>query len=318
MEDKDREEVPAFQLQNTNLNNRCKDVFSCLDAFEKKHQVFERSRALEDADSDRSLIHQGPSQEDMETVNPDFRASTFTGRDYHESKKGGRHGHERTEQHQQFRKPMPPPPQSRGRNPYRGRFGRGRAMPDYKLHPERWTEYSLEDVDISDSSMKRAALDFLHDRRQIREGGLKEESMDLESNACSKGLVTFKRPSKESSNSEQNKDVNSKKISKTTSPCESKTTSSCESKTTSPCERMEADDEDIDNDKDMDEEVLDSTSDVKDTSTPVSKSLKRKLEQIDIQDIQETENICEKSSGFKQRKIKKRNFRSQKDAEDDD
>lgn len=54
------------------------------------------------------------------------------------------------------------PPQnfSRGRGSTRG-YGRGRRMPDYKVHPDKWTMYSLEDVDTSDSSNKQAALAFL-------------------------------------------------------------------------------------------------------------------------------------------------------------
>ena len=34
------------------------------------HKVFEVSRAREDREADRKLIHEGPSQEDMETISP--------------------------------------------------------------------------------------------------------------------------------------------------------------------------------------------------------------------------------------------------------
>lgn len=49
-----------------------------------------------------------------------------------------------------------------GRGYSRGQSGRGRRTPDYKIHPEKWTMYSLEDVDTSDSANKQAALEFLN------------------------------------------------------------------------------------------------------------------------------------------------------------
>jgi len=50
--------------------------------------------------------------------------------------------------------------QARGRGSQRG--PRGRRMPDHKVHPDKWTMYSLEDIDTSDSSNKQAALEFLN------------------------------------------------------------------------------------------------------------------------------------------------------------
>uniref|UniRef100_A0A3Q3LN21 U5 small nuclear ribonucleoprotein TSSC4 n=1 Tax=Mastacembelus armatus TaxID=205130 RepID=A0A3Q3LN21_9TELE len=49
----------------------------------------------------------------------------------------------------------PPPPKKRG-------------IPDYLVHPERWTHYSLEDVaDTSDQENKRVAHQFLFGPRVI-------------------------------------------------------------------------------------------------------------------------------------------------------
>ena len=59
---------------------RCKDVFSSLDALEQKHQAFERSRAREDADADRRLIHQSAADDDSEPINETFKRPTFTGK----------------------------------------------------------------------------------------------------------------------------------------------------------------------------------------------------------------------------------------------
>ncbi|XP_045175378.2 protein TSSC4-like isoform X2 [Mercenaria mercenaria] len=288
----DSNSVPAFQLQNKCLSDRCRDVFGSLDALEQKHQAFEKSRARDDADADKRLIHQGPSDEETETVRPSFKRPTFTGRDYHESRKGGRHGHERAEQ-QQFRKPMPPQTQYRGRNSSRGRYGRSRAEPDHKLHPERWTEYSLEDVDTSDTANKRAALDFLHERRKMREDELKEEVMDLETTACSKGLFTFKRPTKQTSDTASCSDTEKQKP-------------------TSNFEKMEDDNNDFADVAEL-EEDLDRQKDFKSPS-----SFKRKLENKDLLDESEDSNVEEKSTGFKSRKKIKRNFRAQRDNDADD
>lgn len=288
MEDEeDTKSVPVFQLQNQSLNNRCRNVFSSLDALEQKHKEFEQTRAREDADSDRSLIRQGPSTEETETVHPTFKHPAISGRDYHESKKGGRHGHEHLDQ--QFRKPMPPQTQYRGRNSSRGRYGRGRAVPDYKLHPERWTEYSLEDVDISDSSNKKAALDFLEERRKLKENALKEDAMDLESSACSKGLLTFKQPKKQSSDNAQVSTKEKTKISN--------------------FEKMEDDNEQ----NIVAEDKLDSIEDLENTS-----GLKRKMENIDLEDQSDKGTVNDKSTGFKSRKRIKRSFRSQRQDDEQD
>ncbi|KAL4225372.1 hypothetical protein ACF0H5_016061 [Mactra antiquata] len=309
MEDKSESDpdVTPFQFQNTGLSDRCKDVFSSLDALERKHQEFEKSRAKEDADTDKLLIDQTPCTEADNDSTFTFKRPTFSGRDYqsHRSSKGGRHGHEKHDKshdkldnNQQFRKPMPPN-YVRGRHLSRGRYGRGRNTPDYKIHPERWTEYSLEDVDVSDSANKAAALDFLHERRKLRENSLKEESMDIGVSACSKGQITFKKPTKvKSGNTSQLK----------SQPMETMMSkSSC-------VEKMESDiDDDNNTSSSLVIGVLDSAS-----CSDDSASLKRKFASIDIEDedIEKGSDDAEPVN-FKSRKTVKRNFRSKKSADDD-
>ena len=102
----DQTEVPPFELKNSRLGNRCKDVFSCLDDLELKHQSFERTRALEDAEEDEKLTKQGPSQADMETISPAFKPPLPSrGRGF-QSKQGGRHtSHERSSYHTDYKQP---------------------------------------------------------------------------------------------------------------------------------------------------------------------------------------------------------------------
>ena len=99
-------EVPPFELKHNSLGNRCKNVFGCLDALESRHQAFERTRALEDADEDERLVRQGPSQADMETISPAFRAPLPTRGKQHQSKQGGRHSHERVGYNSDFKQPV--------------------------------------------------------------------------------------------------------------------------------------------------------------------------------------------------------------------
>lgn len=56
-------------------------MFGSLDALERKHKVFEQSRARDDADSDRRLMNAAPSEEETETVSQGFkRPPTFSGK----------------------------------------------------------------------------------------------------------------------------------------------------------------------------------------------------------------------------------------------
>ena len=188
--------------------------------------------------------------------------------------------------HVQFR---PRRYENRGR-PFRRGQGRGWKTPDYKLHPERWTEYSLEDVDISDSSNKQAAFDFLQERRAMKDSEMKEESTDLESIACSKGLITFKKPVKKSQKSETAGSESRQKMAERN-------------------DFWEADGGSIDV---VMEETETSVSDVQ-------KNLKRKLDLGD--NDSEMKEQTESAVGFKSRKIAKKNIRSRQrcdDSEDSD
>lgn len=184
-----------------------------------------------------------------------------------------------------------PPNYIRGRHSSRGRYGRGRSVPDYKLHPDRWTEYSLEDVDTSDASNKAAALDFLHERRKLRETSLKEECMDLDVSACSKGQITFKKPNKGKGTDSQSKGQ-SQDMMVVKSVIE---------------ENMESDD------SDMKDSTVGSDFDLASGSREGT-SLKRKFESIEIQDETKTGEV--ESVSFKSRKSVKRNFRSRNSQED--
>merc|ERR1712137_909331 len=87
------------------------------------------------------------------------------GRDYRSVRRGRgnmpfKHGIERSGLYGELKIPVTSYVRQ-GRSRGRGRYGRGRSSPDYKTNPDKWTEYSLEDVDTSNVTMKRAAFDFL-------------------------------------------------------------------------------------------------------------------------------------------------------------
>ena len=87
-------------------------------------------------------------------------------------------------------------PERRENTSFRGRGGRGRGggrggfVPDFKKNPDKWTKYSLEDVDnVTERSNTAAALQFLQT--------IKEKKMDVDEPVAdlSQKLV-FKRPTK--------------------------------------------------------------------------------------------------------------------------
>ena len=174
--------------------------------------------------------------------------------------------------------------------------GRGWKTPDYKLHPERWTEYSLEDVDVSDSTNKQAAFAFLQERRALRDSEMKEESADLDSNACSRGAITFKKPVKKSIKSET---VGSESNQKT--------------KQRNDLIEVVNDANDNTGDNNDNDIAMDETET---TVTDVQRNLKRKLE-IEDNDSEMKEQ-SEPVVGFKSRKIARKNIRSRQRRDDND
>ena len=170
--------------------------------------------------------------------------------------------------------------------------GRGWKTPDYKLHPERWTEYSLEDVDVSDSTNKLAAFAFLQERRAMKDSEMKEESADLDSIACSKGAITFKKPVKKSNKSESEtvgSESNQKIVQRN--------------------DLLEGNgDNDNNNDIAMDE--------TEETVSDVQRNLKRKLDLGE--NDSEMKEQSESAVGFKSRKIARKNIRSRPRSDDND
>lgn len=154
----------SFHLQeeSTSFSSRSKDVFGSLDELEKKHD--EKQKEL-DAEPDSR-------REQKQLWKADPVEESITGRTSH------------------FKRPSSRPP-SHSASKYRRRASQ---TPDYKLHPQKWTKYSLEDVesgDLSESSNTRAAFAFLEERRKLREAteeiGHPEEG---------DGKFVFKKPSK--------------------------------------------------------------------------------------------------------------------------
>lgn len=289
------EEDKGFRFKNDNLTSRCKDVFGCLDALEQKHEAFERQRKEEDAEIDRSLIQQGPSSQDMETVGEEFKKpTTFSGRDYHHVRKGGYHGRDRSDHYtDQFRRSQ------QGRSG-RGR-GRGRAVPDYQRHPESWTRYSLEDVDVSETANKQAAFAFLEERRQAKERESREETVDLENSACSRGFIAFKRQNKPKGSMRDVKDNPGKVAASTIAsmPAEA---------------HDDADVEDMEQDGVASSEAGNTNSGELVTDL---QSLKRKLDEYEQEESVDNKN-SDNGLGFKSRKFSKRNIRSRRDREEDE
>lgn len=134
-------QTTGFQLQTgeaSGFSNRMNSVFDSLNGLEAKHRAWERDH--EGSVSADSLLKDDP--EAPEEITKRSEPPSFK-RPWSNSCAP--------------RKRKPPP---------FGQFGGG--TPDFKIHPEKWTKYSLEDVsedDMSEASNKAAALEYLRERR---------------------------------------------------------------------------------------------------------------------------------------------------------
>ncbi|XP_065840897.1 U5 small nuclear ribonucleoprotein TSSC4-like [Oscarella lobularis] len=84
-----------------------------------------------------------------------------------------------------------PPPSSR---PQRRREAAKRAKPapDHVLHPDKWTKYSLDDVNVcSDAQNSRAAFDFLAELRERKRKSTAAPGEDESKEDASK--ITFRK-----------------------------------------------------------------------------------------------------------------------------
>ena len=217
---------------------------------------------------------------------------------------------------------------SRG-HPFRRGQGRGWQTPDYKLHPDRWTEYSLEDVDISDSSNKQAAFSFLEERRALRDSDMKESSVELDSNACSKGLITFKKPVKKSQKSEtansegnaivvEQNDFNLTEDSDDIVMEESQGTVLESQDTVSESQGTVSESQDtVSESQGTMSESQDIVSESQDIVSDLARNLKRKANTVEADDEEMGASQNEKSVGFKSRKIARKNIRSRQRMDDD-
>ncbi|CAJ1048682.1 protein TSSC4 [Xyrichtys novacula] len=80
-----------------------------------------------------------------------------------------------------FTRPLAPPPSRKTSQPPPNPpiAAKKRWTPDYLLHPERWTHYSLEDVsETSDHGNTAAALSFLSDLQERKEEQMRGEEKE--------------------------------------------------------------------------------------------------------------------------------------------
>ncbi|XP_050042002.1 uncharacterized protein [Dermacentor andersoni] len=147
-----------FQLRTGDLCSvagRISSVFDSLNALEAEHQARERARKDGSSGYEESYLKEDPD------VGDDFGNKPSPTSDG------------------VFKRPWSAPCGPSKRSCPRGAFrsssaGRSSASttPDYKVHPERWTRYTLDSVsedDMSEASNTTAALDYLHERRLQRE-----------------------------------------------------------------------------------------------------------------------------------------------------
>ncbi|KAK2853430.1 hypothetical protein Q5P01_006091 [Channa striata] len=82
--------------------------------------------------------------------------------------------------HVEFVRPQPPPPSRKSSQPppTSPTPPKKRGVPDYLVHPERWTHYSLEDVtESSDKDNHRAAYQFLSSLQQEKQSNSEQSNI---------------------------------------------------------------------------------------------------------------------------------------------
>lgn len=216
----EEEEASTFSLKNTSstFTGRSNDVFGCLTALEEKHEAHEKRRTESgDLLKDQALLKDDPEEESRRFEDRKRKASDSqesdrrSGRDSRDrdGECSGRREYQDNQSSDTSRTSRDDENRPKSQS-FHFRRPRGRAparqqnrAPDFSKHPERWTYYSLEDVegeDMSESSNKRAAFDFLEERRKLREQESGETRFDTSAAACSKGIISFSKKSKTSSN----------------------------------------------------------------------------------------------------------------------
>ncbi|CAG5120148.1 unnamed protein product [Candidula unifasciata] len=209
--------------------SRSRDVFASLGALEDKHSAFLKATAQTREKDDADLLKHDPD-EDNEIMNQSNNRISDSAKtqlsqtrdvDYERrphsrsprrEKSSGAEDKNQTVQFK-FKRPARPPQKFR-RQP----------VPDFRKHPEKYTEYSLDDVsenDMSERTNQTAAFEFLVERKLEREkqerllAGLPEEEMKFDSSeaACSHGKITFSRPKQQMKSVASDKSVNKDEIS---------------------------------------------------------------------------------------------------------
>lgn len=196
------EKETPFELKTENniqFSSKCKDIFGNLEKLEKKHEENTKFRTDDDVDIQKS----DHLDLDTETITSAFKTPQL-GRG--SNREGGGPWRHRTQHRDRgsssIQRELQPKQFGgrRGGHPYyNSRGNRRQRTPDYKMNPEKWTKYSLEDVDnedMTESSNTKAAFAFLEERRKLREGEMKVEAVNTDNTSCSKGIFTFKKPVK--------------------------------------------------------------------------------------------------------------------------
>lgn len=110
-----------------------------------------------------------------------------------------------------FARPAPPsPPMKLGEPEKTKKASSTKTVPDYLLHPERWTRYDLDDVpETSDRENSKVAHEFiqgLHNRRRSQEATASSFSpaFNQDHSSSSEHKIIFSKPSQSSKDEGQN------------------------------------------------------------------------------------------------------------------
>lgn len=192
------------------FTSRRNDVFASLQELENKHSAFLKAKAT--FNTEPELMKKDPEEEDdvgsmpLSKEKSEFLSKPKLGKtqscDYepvtHNKAEGTKQQADLCGRVNDatFRHPHQPP---------RKVSRRSDKIPDFKKNPEKYTHYSLRDVDeklLSEKANANAAFSFLEERRLEKEKQASlsagytdtDDKYNVDETACSQGKVTFTRP----------------------------------------------------------------------------------------------------------------------------
>ncbi|XP_072046058.1 uncharacterized protein [Amphiura filiformis] len=188
--------------ENTSFRSKADDIFGSLGGLEQKYQTDltkrkedDKKRGHDDEDEDVGESEPRFKKPSLPPSQRDRRSDGGSSRDNRYDDRNRDRSRDRDKDRGHYRHGGPGRYDSRRQE--RGSFSsrpRGRFhQPDYKMNPEKWKKYSLEETCMyGDSFNRNVALDFISDLRKRKTEQKREDDSEASSGGCPK--IEFHKP----------------------------------------------------------------------------------------------------------------------------